>query len=185
LLQSRAFVRAMREFGFLYLRDHGVPRDVSATALREARRLFDEVPASDKASVALDGRHTAFRGFQALEQNVTGGVRDQHEALDVMREPWTGAPASPVLGPNLWPPSQPSLRPALEDYFRHMLRVGNDVMETIAHGLESEPGAPQLDARRWADPFWIARAIHYPRAAAPRQQGCGEHTDYGLLVSRV
>jgi isopenicillin N synthase-like dioxygenase len=102
-----------------------------------------------------------------------------------MRETWPGAPTSPVLGRNIWPAAVPDLRPALEQYFGHMLRVGHLVMDTIAHGLENEPDAPKLDRRRFNDPFWIARAIHYPCAKMPRQQGCGEHTDYGLLVSSV
>mmetsp|Transcript_10355 Transcript_10355/g.18259 ORF Transcript_10355/g.18259 Transcript_10355/m.18259 type:complete len:195 (+) Transcript_10355:356-940(+) len=87
---------------------------------------------------------------------------------------------SAVLKPNLWPVSQSRLQPAMEAFSAEMLTLGHTVMDSVACGLDQEFGIT-LRRELFEDPFWVMRAIHYPPQSEP-SQGCGEHTDYGLLT---
>jgi isopenicillin N synthase-like dioxygenase len=66
----------------------GIPASVTEGVLAEARRWF-ALPQEEKARGALRS-DTAFRGYQALGDNVTryegGFQRDWHEAIDLYRE---------------------------------------------------------------------------------------------------
>lgn len=85
---ARRLDQACRDVGFFYITNHGVPPSVHEGVLHAARQWF-MLPATLKNQIAISPA-TAFRGFQALGENVTryqgGFQRDWHEAIDLYKE---------------------------------------------------------------------------------------------------
>jgi isopenicillin N synthase-like dioxygenase len=75
--------------GFFYLTGHGVPDGLTDRLLTAARALF-ALPQADKDAVAMV-KSPHFRGYTRLGGELTGGVVDWREQLDVgpEREPLT------------------------------------------------------------------------------------------------
>eukprot|EP00516_Mucochytrium_quahogii_P006444 CAMPEP_0203749506 /NCGR_PEP_ID=MMETSP0098-20131031/4050_1 /ASSEMBLY_ACC=CAM_ASM_000208 /TAXON_ID=96639 /ORGANISM=" , Strain NY0313808BC1" /LENGTH=317 /DNA_ID=CAMNT_0050638579 /DNA_START=26 /DNA_END=979 /DNA_ORIENTATION=+ len=199
---ARAFVRALRQFGFIIVPEQQGHREVVDNVLFETRRFF-QTPQEEKDKIMLDGMATGFRGYQPQALNVTGGVKDSHEGLDIMRTISTDelkgyrcedmlnkeAISEIVHTDNLWPTGQPSLERAYNDYINAMLPFGKTICDTIAEGFALETGKQIQDSDRFSgiysdDPFWLCRGLHYPNDGLVNdsRQGCGEHTDYGLLT---
>lgn len=47
--------RACREVGFFYLKNHGVPKDITSGMLAQARHFFETATPEDKESIAIKG----------------------------------------------------------------------------------------------------------------------------------
>jgi isopenicillin N synthase-like dioxygenase len=185
--------------GFFYLHDHGVPAARQERALQLARDFFllgpdgsgaDEAGgevAAHKAAVARAAGGGGARGYQRVGENVTGGRRDAHEALDLYRE-WDADDGAveddnPLAEPNRWPAHPPALRPEIEAYIEAALAVGRRLVAAMgaALGLRA-PDDEGVFVRETARSFWVCRLIGYPpraRGAADDEVGCGEHT--GML----
>ena len=172
--------------GFLYLRDHGVPPAQQERVLRLARDFFLLGPDGDgagpvaphKAAVARAAAGGA-RGYQRVGENVTGGRRDAHEALDLYRER-DGGEDDPLAGPNRWPAHPPALRAELEGYVEAALGVGRRLVAAMgaALGLRA-PDDEAVFVRETERSFWVCRLIGYPPRAPggdDEEVGCGEHT---------
>jgi isopenicillin N synthase-like dioxygenase len=88
-----------------------------------------------------------------------------------------------VYAPNLWPTAVPSLRPAVENYYRAMSAVADTLMEAfaLALGLPADHFDGMIDQHGSA-----LRLAHYP--AIPPETDltdrfrAGAHTDYGTLT---
>lgn len=75
-----ALHNAILTFGFFYIT--GLDSLFSPEDFRDIisnGRSFFEQPTGDKVAVGFDGA----RGYQKLNQNVTGGKADHHEGLDM------------------------------------------------------------------------------------------------------
>ncbi|CAK9066197.1 2-oxoglutarate-dependent dioxygenase 33 (Melatonin 2-hydroxylase), partial [Durusdinium trenchii] len=189
--QALDLVAALRSTGFVHVKDHGVPPQVTRDALDATVALFQGADAV-KQEVLLRGAATQFRGYQAAAQNVTLGVSDQHEGFDMMRTFGQGCnvdkdsePFRIINGRNLWPREPRGFQQAFERLVPHMLRLGHEIMGQISAGLREHDPPTVLNAKLFDDPFWICRALHYPVQAAAASQGVGAHSDYGLLTMIV
>lgn len=170
--------------GFAYLCGHGVDHVLDDEIFAAARAFF-ALPADEREAIAIE-RSAAFRGYTLLGTEVTNGRADWREQIDFGLEqiaPPAGAlPAWRRLrGPNQWPTSMPSMRPAVLDWMDAMTEVGLTALRALAIGLG-------LDAHHWDGDFVPEadihlKIIHYP-APAPgvTDQGVGVHTDTGLLT---
>jgi isopenicillin N synthase-like dioxygenase len=185
--------------GFLYLHDHGVPATQQDRVLRLARDFFLHKPPSSSSAADGDAAPLAphkaavarprggARGYQRVGENVTGGRRDAHEALDLYRELSPSEPASlaadgggPLAGPNPWPAHPPALRAELGAYIDAALGVGRALVAAMgaALGLRA-PDDEGVFVRETEDSFWVCRLIGYPPRAPGVEDdevGCGEHT---------
>ena len=73
--------RSLTRSGFFYLTGHGVPEQLTERLLTEARRLF-ALPQAEKDAVAMrNSPH--FRGYTRLGGELTGGVVDWREQIDI------------------------------------------------------------------------------------------------------
>lgn len=186
--------RACREVGFFTVVGHGVD-DARVEALRTAARAFFDGPLGDRLAVAMPepGYPYGYNPLQAeaLNRSIGGEARaDLKETfnvgpidppprpLDEMSDPDERA----VYAPNLWPAAVPSLRPAVEAYYRSMSDLAAVLMESFAVALE-------LDDRIFDDLIdahgSALRLAHYPAlegVPAPGQFRAGAHTDYGTLT---
>ena len=190
--ESAAGARFVRELtdvchdvGFCYLSEHGVPTELDAAIMAQARAFF-ALPDSERRALAIvNSPH--FRGYTELGGELTRSVRDWREQLDVgPEEPAArvppGAPAWQRLrGPNQWPASLPTMRPAVLEWMRAMAGVGLAVLRALALGL----GQPF----HYFDGFVLPRGdphlkiIRYPaqQRRADVGQGVGMHHDSGLV----
>jgi len=176
---------ACLEVGFFHLAGHGVDTSLLDAALANAEQFF-ALRSEEKDSIWI-GNSSSFRGYQRVQENVTNGRGDFHEAVDFYSESEQAARGG--IGPsnhgtNQWPAAPATFRPVFEEYIEAMNRLGSQVMGGIALGLDlpEDHFAPFYD-----DPFWVFRVIHYPdtgrlSSGGAEDVGCGTHTDYGCLT---
>ncbi len=186
--------RACREVGFFTVVGHGVD-GATIDALRSSARAFFDAPLEDRLEVAMPepGYPYGYNPLQAEALNRSiGGV-----APADLKETFNVGPIDPpprplsemvdpderaVYAPNLWPETVPSLRPAVEAYYRSMADLAATLMEAfaVALGLDAGTFDGLIDAHGSA-----LRLAHYPVLAeppAPGQFRAGAHTDYGTLT---
>ncbi len=185
---GRALVRRLRDAcrdpGFFYLTGHGVPPELDRAVMRVARRFF-ALP--EDAKRALDiAASPHFRGYTPVHGEITRGVPDRREQLDLGAEE-RAEPVSAddpawrkLRGPNQWPAALPEMRPIVLEWMQRMDRVGLTLMHALALGLEQPGGYFDRYFTPRGDPH--LKLIHYPPTdATAADQGVGMHHDSGLL----
>jgi isopenicillin N synthase-like dioxygenase len=186
---GHAFVGRLRDAchgpGFCYVVGHGVPAALDAAVMAAAREFF-ALPTVERQTLAI-ANSPHFRGYTVLGGEVTKGVSDWREQLDIGAEepaavvalddpPWRR-----LRGPNQWPASLPRMRTTVLAWMRAMDTVGLAVLRALALGL----GQPlsQFDdvVLPRGDPH--LKIIRYPAQprAADADQGVGMHHDSGLV----
>ena len=85
---------ACEEVGFFSVVGHPVPPELIREFLSITREFFVGLTPDDKCAIHIDAH--SCRGYQRVGENVTKGVRDQHEAIDFFRE-LSSADVSPQL----------------------------------------------------------------------------------------
>ncbi|KAJ4381913.1 hypothetical protein N0V86_003282 [Didymella sp. IMI 355093] len=183
---AQAIDSACINYGFFYLTGHGIPTAKLDEIIHLARQFF-ALPLSEKNKIK---RHDAggpeggdsARGYQGLGENVTGGLQDMQEAIDLYR-PWTGqaeegdggpGTRKTLQGPNLWPEQPAELRSVYEAYITQVTEVGRALVRAM--GVALSLGPPDADARvadrgsedeevfvrNCDESFWVMRMINYP-----------------------
>ena len=124
--------------GFAYLTGHGVDPDLDDDIFATARAFF-ALPAEEREAIAIE-RSAAFRGYTLLGTEITNGAADWREQIDF--GPEQDAPPADALpawrrlrGPNQWPASLPSMRPAVLGWMDAMTDVGLTALRALAVGL--------------------------------------------------
>jgi isopenicillin N synthase-like dioxygenase len=170
------------EVGFFYLTGHDVSEDLTDRLLAEARRLF-ALPDADKDAVAMrNSPH--FRGYTRLGGELTGGVVDWREQIDIgaQRAP-IGGPGKPdylwLQGPNQWPPALPELPAVIAEWDAVLTEVGRTLLRHWAISLGSP--ADVFDDAFADTPATLIKIVRYP-AQADTPQGVGAHRDAGVLT---
>lgn len=195
---------ACREIGFLTVVGHGVDDALLADAWAQTVAFFD-LPLEQRLTVRepYAGYPYGYRPFaaEALDRSLghesagrDGGVTAIADLKETMNlgpvdppprpiEEMTDPDERAVYAENLWPDEVlPTLRPALEAYYRRMADLAAELMEVFAAALDLTPGwfAPFIDRHGSA-----LRLAHYPALdtpPAPGQLRAGAHTDYGTLT---
>lgn len=182
---------ACLEHGFFYLTDHGIAPSLLESILDLARRFFLESSAEAKALIkrrpAHEGGDSA-RGYQVLNENITKGLRDFQEAVDLYKEfdDSTGSTTSPsepgyefLHGPNLWPSHPPELKTVYEEYIHQCKKVGANVVHAMGEALQLAGHEKDILTSSTDNSFWVMRMIGYPplkNKAGEQGISCGEHT---------
>ncbi|KAG7359642.1 2-oxyglutarate/Fe(II) oxygenase [Nitzschia inconspicua] len=190
---GKSIHHACTTVGFFIIVQHGVPEELRARMLQQARLLFSELTLEEKEAISV--KHSnSYRGFQTMGVNVTNGQRDGHEALDLVSESTraivTRSSDSKFkdltnYGQNQWPDPRllPDFRNTTEEYIEAMQAVGLRLMSACSRGLGLDPYffEPYFD-----DAYWSMRMIRYPVDSEDRMGnydfGVGEHTDYGVFT---
>jgi isopenicillin N synthase-like dioxygenase len=190
--------RALRDVGFVTVRDHGVPDEVRETYFAALREFF-ALPIEAKEAIAI-GNSDCHRGYvgygaEALDGAVgnagedaigTAASGDLKETLDTGVDHPPDHPdviaGTPLFGANQWP-ALPGFRDAVEAYRAAVVAVSVRMHRLMALGL-GLPASYFDDLPR--EMSYNLRLIHYPPRSsampAPGQWGCGAHTDYGTLT---
>lgn len=176
---------AAHDVGFFLVTGHGVDERVTDGVLAASREFF-ALPPQDRRAIE-NVASPQFRGWTRVGTEVTAGAADQREQLDVgpEREPLDLGPDDPaylrLVGPNLWPPAMPSLRPAVLAW----LDAADGVMREVLRVLAAALGQPETYFDAWFDDeAWRnLKLVRYPgRDTVDTEQGVGAHKDYGYLA---
>ena len=182
---ARQIDAACREFGFFYIRGHGVAEDLQTRLDSLARQVF-ALPTEHKAEIAMPHGGRAWRGWVPLEGELTSGKADRKEGIyfgaELSPDDPRVAAGTPLHGPNLFPAQVPELRPVVLAYLDAMTALGHALVRGIGLGLGLD--GDWFDRRLTADPLVLFRIFRYPPAdgRVDPTWGVAEHTDYGLVT---
>ena len=181
----RRLRRVAHEIGFFYVENHDVPQSLGDQVLAVSRAFF---ALSDEAKRRIEMANSPhFRGYTRTGGELTRGLPDQREQLDVAseRQPLPRDPGAPawtrLQGPNQWPAEIPVLRPIVERWQHELTRATTRLLRAIAAAL----GQPDdiFDEAFSAAPIQHVKLIRYPGAGAGATlQGVGAHKDNGILT---
>ncbi|WP_291297396.1 isopenicillin N synthase family oxygenase [Elioraea sp.] len=179
-----AIRRAATEVGFFYIANHGVPQPVIDEAFSEARGFFRS-PGAVKETARVNALH---RGWLAPGGAVMDGAKrpDLKESfifgLDLPTTDEDVLAGKPLMGPNIWPPSIPSFRVAMDAYYAAVLACGQRLLRGFAAALDLPP---DHFAAAYRKPLARGSAIWYPPQPpelGESQFGVSAHSDYGCIT---
>jgi len=172
--------RACEDVGFMYIRNHDVPRPALEHIVAEAKRFFS-LPAQEKKSVAVENS-PQFRGYLPLEYTGNEGEKGKNlqEGFMVMHE--RPLDSFPMHGPNQWPAALPSLRTAMWDYFTAMEKLASPLLRGFALALGLDRG---FFDESHQNPMSVLKLNHYPPQEVMDETeiiGVGGHCDGGSFT---
>jgi isopenicillin N synthase-like dioxygenase len=165
--------------GFFYVRDHGIPDDLRAAVIEQARRFF-ALPLERKMAIHV-AKSVAHRGYEELRSQTLEAdmPADLKECFAMDRDAPSGAP---FCGPNQWPENLPEFRTTIETYRDAMIELSALLTRAMALSLDMPEDA--LDGFG-VDASAMIRLAHYPPQPPnpqPGEKGCGAHTDWGAFT---
>jgi isopenicillin N synthase-like dioxygenase len=130
-----------------------------------------------------------FRGYTRLGGELTGGVVDWREQIDIgpQRAP-IGGPGKPdylwLQGPNQWPPALPELPAVIAEWDAALAEVGRTLLRDWAISLGSP--ADVFDDAFAGTPATLIKIVRYPaQADTPQGVGASEATGSGVGASEA
>jgi isopenicillin N synthase-like dioxygenase len=176
--------RVCHEVGFFQLVGHGVDDDFVERHIDLQRRFF-ALPESTKATIDKS-RSPHFRGWEGVGAELTGGLPDLREQLDLSTEhPVRGLAVEPAYlrldGPNQWLADDvlPGFRAHMAEYFERMAAVADTLLEVFAVGLGLE--TEHLRRVFGERPLSFVKLISYPPTPSDGA-GVNPHHDAGFLT---
>ena len=189
---AREIASACEESGFFCIVGHGVSAGLAAETRQVAADFF-ALPDTEKRLLRQDGNtpvrgYFPFAGESGADRPKMAVSPDLHEAYamgppDVPDDPYHREQAGRYFfAENLYPAKPEGFRDTVNNYFRAMHDLSNQLMRAMALALElgEEGFADRLDR-----PACVMRLIRYPAqtsAPAGRQMRFHAHTDYGTLT---
>jgi len=175
---AAALDRACSDIGFIYIRNHGVPRHL-VTRPAEQARLFFTRPMDEKMRIVLDQRMRGYLplNYRSYEGEARAGTSHQ-EGFWIGHERPLRAEL-PLEGPNQWPKAVSDLKPAMLAYFAAVEELSQVLQRGFALALGLAPDFFQLLFRV---PNSRLKLNHYPPQDAPKADndiGVVPHSDSG------
>jgi isopenicillin N synthase-like dioxygenase len=154
---------AMRGFGFVRLRGHGVAPDLVKAAYDAATAFFHQ-PVPVKARYVVDGGGGE-RGYTPFGREHAKGspVGDLKEFWHTGRELPAGHNLAQVYPPNLWPTEVPGFRKDMLGLYTALEHAAYILLEALAEYLGEEPDTFGLMVENGNT---ILRALRYPPMGA-------------------
>ncbi|MGB0943012.1 MAG: isopenicillin N synthase family dioxygenase [Marinomonas sp.] len=166
--------------GFLYIKNHGVNKQLIKKAYAQAQAFFD-LPLAQKQALNIVNSGQTLRGYIPMYgENVDPeNTRDFKECFDFgLNE----EAVSPFFGPNQMPEDPAEFKQTFEQYHEAMMALSRKLISAIALSLDLEA---DYFTKLQQKPITIQRLLHYPPQEGPINQeeiGIGAHTDYGFLT---
>lgn len=176
--------QACHEIGFMYLKNHGIPKPLIDRAFQQSQHLFS-LPPEVKRSLAWSTEFSN-RGYIGVERERLNPSRpgDLKEAFNIGSEGTTPTDpsADPALLQNRWIPGDETFRTTLVEFFEECTQAADRVYRSFALALNL-PESFLVD--RHSHREHTLRLLHYPPMPyelKPGQVRAGEHSDYGTLT---
>lgn len=183
--QKAAFVNALGEalktFGFVRVKNHGVEPSAIAKGYEQFQKLFAlDLETKKKYEVDKAGQ----RGYVSFgkEHAKNQKVGDLKEFWHTGQELPAGHALMPIYGPNIWPTEVPEVKPAALELFRALERSALVILEALATYFKIPTNSFEHMVR---DGNSILRAIHYPPLLPgddPRAVRAAAHEDINLIT---
>ena len=176
--------RICHEIGFFQLVGHGVDAEFIERHIEQQRRFF--ALAEERKATIDKALSPHFRGWERVGAELTGGLPDLREQLDLSTEhPVRGLDIDPPYlrldGPNQWLDEEvlPGFRAHMADYFERMSAVADTLLEvfSVALGLRPDHLSEVFGQR----PLSFVKLIDYP-PTPPDGAGVNPHHDAGFLT---
>jgi isopenicillin N synthase-like dioxygenase len=185
--------QACRDWGFFYVKNHGVPIQLQEQLVQLSREFFAQ-PVEHKMQIAMSKGGRAWRGYFPVGNELTSGKPDGKEGLyfgteiDDPSHPKVSSNV-PLHGRNQFPSNgndETSFRHVVLTYMAAIENLGRVIMSGLARSLNLE--ANFFDKNYFLNqPTCLFRIFNYPASFCQQEGnenlwGVGEHTDYGMLT---
>lgn len=166
--------------GFLYIKNHGVPKSLIQEAYKLAAAFFD-LPYDEKDKLNIVHSGETLRGYVPMytENADPKYTKDFKECFDFGKH---YDEVSPFFGPNPIPERVERFREVFEQYHAEMMRLSRQLISAIALSLDLPADYFEKLQRK---PITIQRLSYYPPQTGKitvGEIGTGAHTDYGFLT---
>jgi isopenicillin N synthase-like dioxygenase len=184
--------KACEDIGFFLIKGHSVAQETIDRTYDTAASFF-QLPIEDKLPIKMPSTniprgYTPFKGETLAAGLGKAAPADLKEMIDMGPvdvpggEYYERAEAANFFHPNIWPAKPAGFQPVMENYYRRMNRLANDLMGIFALALDLPDDFffDKLDKNMSA-----LRIICYPEQKElpePGQLRGGAHTDYGTLT---
>jgi isopenicillin N synthase-like dioxygenase len=172
---SNLLLNAAKEWGFVFIENHGVPHAL-LEELETLSREFFELPLSKKMKIKMSLGGKAWRGYFPPGNELTSGIPDAKEGIyfgtELDENDPKGKQGTPLHGPNLWPHDDiPKLRPIILEYLSRLTELGHALMRGFAIGLNLDEN--YFKKLIGTDPIILFRIFNYPQSDQKEGWGVG------------
>ncbi|XP_072982447.1 flavonol synthase 1-like [Typha latifolia] len=170
---ARAAAGASRESGLFQVVNHGIPEAVMRE-LQEVGKEFFELPQEEKEAYAADPRSGSFEGYGSQFKKDRG-----KEWLDFLfHTVWPPA----LVNYAIWPTKPPTYRKANEEYTKYMVRLVDELFESLSIGLGLDKHTLK-EAAGGEDLKFLLKINYYPPCPRPDLAlGVTPHTDMSAIT---
>ena len=178
---AEVLMRGLQDYGFIILKDHGVPVELLGRAYGLAEAVF-ALPEDAKRRYAAGLRgYTPFGTEHARDSRHP----DLKEFWQIGREPPRDVEIDEDLPPNVWPAELPDFCPTFQTLFDALDATGRTLLRALAPklGLAEDHFDPLV---RYGTS--ILRILHYPPVADDVAPGCvrsAAHEDINFMTIMV
>ncbi|KAE8443277.1 hypothetical protein EG329_002065 [Mollisiaceae sp. DMI_Dod_QoI] len=187
-------LHALLEVGFLYLKNVGIPEELTQRVIKEGVAFFG-LPTEEKLRIEMKNA-PSFLGYSRLDAEITAHTIDHREQIDLSSTHPVPTPDEPLyrnlVAPNQWPsPSyMPNFQSVYSEYISRMGEISIFFTSLIAEAI----GLPPSSFNKYfeADQQHKLKVVKYPDLAElglwkegepiPEGQGVGPHKD-SMLTS--
>jgi isopenicillin N synthase-like dioxygenase len=160
---TAALGEACRQFGFFYVRGHGLDPSLPSRLETLSRRFFSR-PEPEKQEIEMARGGRAWRGYFPVGGELTSGRPDHKEGLYFGAELPADHPrvrsGVPLHGPNLFPAGISGFREAVLAYIEAMTELGHTLTGALAESLDLP--ATYFRERFFREPTTLFRIFRYP-----------------------
>lgn len=167
---SKELIEVVKKFGFVYLRNYGISKDLVEKLFTLMKEFFDQ---STEQKLAVKKSHETFCGYDALLEEKLTSERpaDLKESYMIKQN---GTP---------WPSDLPQFREFMQMFHMKCYSLAIEILRSFAIGLDLDQNL--FDTKFNNGDCALLRILHYPplpQHIEHKQIRAGEHTDYGALT---
>ncbi|KAI9698687.1 MAG: hypothetical protein M1836_003797 [Candelina mexicana] len=193
LATAQSIVKGFKEAGFIYLKNHGLPKETVAQVFDESAKFFDR-PKEQKMSLAWttpqsNRGYVAYGREKVLDENDKEAIAklraanpDLKESMEIGRE---GVPECPNNWPDRFDAQGETFKSVMQSFYLKCHSLQMEVMRSMALGLGLQQGFFDEYVNVGENNL---RLLHYPaveKSVFLKNKGqvrAGEHSDYGSIT---
>ncbi|XP_054810068.1 2-oxoglutarate-Fe(II) type oxidoreductase hxnY isoform X2 [Prosopis cineraria] len=175
--------QACTEYGFFYLMNHGVEKELLQKVFEESRNFF-LLPLEEKMKYSRK-QHRGYTPLYAEKLDPTLGISKGDAKESFYIGPVADHASSHM---NEWPSEEvlKNWRPTMESLYQKLLVAGRQLLSLVALSLNlDEDFFEKIGALN--NPAAFLRLLHYPGEVVPHEEiyGASAHSDYGMVTLLV